>query len=357
MNGYVNQMFRRTGSPPGKWAKDGVRASMVNKTAEKIIKDIFPYVSQELYRVLSRIPVSSLKDIEEIRLRAEKPLIVQNYRNDCFVDARGVLTASFSKDVYITTQQDISRTLELMSRNSVYAYQDEIRNGFLTLPGGHRVGLAGRVVLSGNEVRNIKDISGINIRIAREVPGCSNFLVPYLLSGGEVLNTLLISPPQCGKTTMLRDIARIISSGMGTVKGRKVAIIDERSEIAACSKGIPQFDVGLRTDVLDACPKTIGLSLVIRTISPEVIITDELGSLGDSGAVESVMNAGVKIIASAHGYNVTSLKLRSETLKLIESRVFERYVVLSSKCGPGTVEEIIDGITMKPLFRRISHVS
>jgi stage III sporulation protein AA len=322
---------------------------------ELITEDnIIRVLSQELRSILKRIDNSMLKTVEEIRLRANKPLMLQNYHGDWFVTENGKLTQSCG-NFYVVKQNEILKTLELMSENSMYAFQEEIRNGFLTLRGGHRVGIAGRVVLEGNNIKNLKDISGLNIRLAREVPGCATGLMKYILRDkDDVCNTLIISPPQCGKTTMLRDIAKHISDGMSNTgfKGLKVGIVDERSEIAACYKGVPQNNVGLRTDVLDGCPKSTGMIMMIRSLSPQVIITDEIGSQGDKDAVMNVLNAGVKIITSAHGYNISELKSRQEVLSLLEAGIFERYIVLGNSDGPGTLEEVVDGLSMKVIYRR-----
>ena len=321
----------------------------IDNTPLRLKRDILPYLQRELAEVLHRVDMHKLDKLEEIRLRAEKPLILKNYKNEWFVSTEGELTGDVRKAV-IVNQKNIMCTLEQMSENSIYAFQEEIRNGFLTLRGGHRIGIAGRVVYDGETVKNIKDISGLNIRLSREVPGCARKIMPYLIKGrNTVYNTLVISPPQCGKTTLLRDMARTLSDGIpgNEFKGLNVGIVDERSEIAACFRGIPQNNVGIRTDVLDGCLKSIGITMMIRSMSPNVIITDEIGCEGDRYAVHGALNAGVKIITSAHGFNISELKSRREVLRLMEDKVFERYVVLDNSRGPGTLAEIIDGETMK----------
>ena len=317
-------------------------------------KAVIEFISQEIRTVLKKVDPHRVESFEEIRLRANKPLMASNYHGDWFIQCDGSLSKVIANSFYVK-QEDIINTLELMSQNSIYAYQDEIKNGFITLKGGHRVGITGRIVMENNKVKNIKDISGMNIRLAREVPGCSRMIFGYLKSGGtDVCNTMIISPPQCGKTTMLRDIARTLSDGWEDkgFKGMTVGIVDERSEIAACNKGVPQFNVGMRTDVLDGCPKNIGMTMMIRSMSPRVIITDEIGNQGDMEAVMSVLNAGVKIITSAHGYDITELRSRKEVISMIDARIFDRYVVLSGINGPGTVEEIVDGKNMEVIYRR-----
>lgn len=328
------------------------KKDLEDSNIKNLQREIIGFISQGIRAVLAKVDLNSLRFIEEIRLRANKPLIVQNFYNDWFIDTSGNLTKKHS-NLFIVSQEEVIKTLELMSQNSLYAYQDEIRNGFITLRGGHRVGIAGRIVLEGGAVKNIKDISGINIRVSRESLGCAAKILKYITNNkNSVYNTLIISPPQCGKTTMLRDVARIISEGTEELnfKGLKVGIVDERSEIAACYKGIPQNEVGIRTDVLDGCPKSLGMVMMLRSMSPQVILTDEIGNSGDKEAVMQVINAGVKIITTAHGYNISELKTRQEVLNLIESKVFERYIVLSNTDGPGTVEEVIDGFTMKDVI-------
>lgn len=324
-------------------------------TAEKenslnrLKRDILPVLSQEIADVLCRVDIGRLEQLEEIRLRADKPLMLQNYRNEWFVMADGSLGTTSGKAV-IVTQKGISRTLELMSENSIYAFQEEIKNGYLTIRGGHRIGIVGRVVYDGNSIKNIKDISGLNIRLSNQIIGCAEKMMKHLIKGkSSICNTLLISPPQCGKTTLLRDIARGLSDGIPALefKGIKVGIVDERSEIAACYKGVPQNNVGMRTDVLDGCLKSMGMIMMIRSMSPDVIITDEIGCEGDRDAVLGALNAGVKIITTAHGYNISELKSRREVLKLLEDNVFERYIVLGNSKGPGTLVEVVDGTTMK----------
>lgn len=326
--------------------------SLNHNGIERLETDILKFLAERIRNIIKKIDVQQLRSLEEIRFRANKPLMLQNSRGDWIVGNDGKLTVG-NFNSFTVLQDDIIKTVELMSENSIYAYQDEIKNGFITLKGGHRVGLTGRAVLDGGRVKNIKDISGLNIRISREVLGCCNKVLEHIVSKrNEVYNTLIISPPQCGKTTLLRDIARTLSDGVTSLnfKGLKVGIIDERSEIAACYKGVAQNSVGVRTDVLDGCPKAMGMDLLLRSMSPQVIITDEIGNEGDRDAVMRVINAGVKIITTAHGYNVSEMKTRREVISLINEKVFDRFVVLSNTNGPGTIEEVIDGSTMEVII-------
>lgn len=306
--------------------------------------EIFPFLIPGIREVIQKININELNNLEEIRLRAGKPLMVFYKKNDWFVTGNGRLTRSLS-EAYLVEQREIIKTLELMSENSIYAYQDEIKSGYITLRGGHRIGLSGKVVLQEGKIRNIKDFNGLNIRIAKEIRGCAKNIIKYIIkNSSDIYNTLIVGPPQCGKTTILRDLSRMLSSGEQEYdfNGMKVGIVDERSEIAACCKGVPQNDVGYRTDVMDGCPKVLGMEMLLRSMSPGIIITDEIGTHGDKDAVLKVLNSGIKIIASAHGYNITELKMREELLSLIKSAAFERYIVLSSRNGPGTLEEVVD---------------
>lgn len=336
--------------------RGGTERSVSNSTSS-LKRDILPMLATRVAHAIEGAVIYGLEPLEEVRLRAGRPLVLQNYYKEWFIGQDGLLCAKPAGS-FIVTQDDIKGSLELMSENSIYAYQDEIRNGYITFRGGHRAGLAGKVVLEGGIVKNIKDISGLNIRLANQIFGCSAKVIRYLIrENSDIYNTLIISPPQCGKTTILRDIARSLSNGLPELgfRGVKVAIVDERSELAACHKGIAQNDVGLRTDVLDGCPKNIGMPMMIRSMSPKVIITDEIGNDGDREAVHSVLNAGVRIITTAHGYNVSEMKSRREVLRLIEDKVFERYVVLGNTNGPGTLEEVIDGTNMKSIMGAVTY--
>lgn len=303
--------------------------------------DILPVLPQKISLALGRIQACDMRDIEEIRMRAGKPLMVFLRGKDFFINNNGFLRESPESVLYLD-RSDIEKTLQIMSDFSIYAIEEELKQGFITIKGGHRIGLCGRIVLEGNVVKTIKNISGMNIRIAKEVKGCSADLVKKLYSSG-LKHTLIASPPNCGKTTLLRDMIRLLSGGYkeGKINGYKVGIVDERSEIAGCYLGVPQRDVGVRTDVLDACPKVQGMIMMLRSMSPDVIAVDEIGSLQDADAIEDVVNAGVKIIATAHGRDINEIKKRPGVCKLIEENAFERIVILSRRKGPGTIEEIL----------------
>lgn len=320
----------------------------------KIIeKEIIPYLPVNIRRVIVCMPSPNMQGIEEIRLRADKPLMICENLNDWFVNERGKYLKT-PEGSFHTSQEDVAKSLELMCDNSIYSVQEDIKQGYITLRGGHRVGITGKVLFDENGIRNIKYFSGLNIRISRQVIGAAEKIIKYIVDESRVMNTLIISPPQCGKTTLIRDLTRMLSNGIAQplFKGVKVGIVDERSEIASCYKGVPQNDVGIRTDVLDSCPKSAGMITMLRAMSPVVIVTDELGGGNDKKAVLQAINAGVKIITTAHGASVDEVRERPETGELIDRKVFERFIILSNLKGAGTVEEIIEGKNLRTIYRR-----
>jgi stage III sporulation protein AA len=235
----------------------------------------------------------------------------------------------------------------------MYSFEEELRNGFITVSGGHRVGVCGRAVIENGRVKLLKDIGYMNFRVAKQVLGAADRVLGYLIRSPDcIYNTLIISPPQCGKTTLLRDIIRRLSSGGegDLFRGVKNSLVDERSEIAACSMGIPRNDVGIRTDVLDGCPKAEGIIMMIRSMSPEIVATDEIGRKEDADAIIDAVNAGVKVITTIHGSSTADF-LNKQDLNRIKKGVFERYVILSKKTGVGTLEAVLDG-SFNTLFER-----
>ena len=270
---------------------------------------------ENILRVLPREIAASIEQekIEEIRLRANKNIILKYIDKEVVTD-------------YIVSTKDLLTCLQIFCDNSIYSYQSQICNGFVTIVGGHRVGITGNIALKDGKVSNINYVQALNIRIAKEIKGASDKVLPYVLENEKINNTLIISPPGCGKTTILRDLIRNISD-----IGYTVSLIDERGEIASMYKGIPQNDVGLRTDVFDNITKSPGMKMAIRTMAPDVIATDEIGTKEDIDAINYGVCSGVKGIFTAHGEGIEELKLNNNLSKLYEEKIFKKIIFLEKR--------------------------
>ena len=257
-------------------------------------------------------------DVEEIRIRVGQRTELRRGGQSIWLDGR-------------VTADEIAQMMTFVSRYSIYAYEEEIRNGFLTIEGGHRIGFAGQVRLEHGQVFRMTNLSFLNIRIAAERRGCAAALLPWLYEDGAFFNTLLVSKPGVGKTTCLRDCVRMISEGELTGCAKKVCVIDERSEIAACHLGVPQNDVGCRTDVLDGCPKQEGMRMALRSMSPDVIAVDELGGAEDAKIVEQMILGGCRVIGTLHGEKMEHIIGISGVDEMYRKKLFQRYVFLHKK--------------------------
>jgi stage III sporulation protein AA len=259
-------------------------------------------------KIRPEIDEELLKNAEEIRLRAREPLEI------IFSDQRCM---RFS----VLSESDLRETFGFLCGYSPYAIEEEIGRGYFTIEGGHRVGVSGR---AGLRQSGISDIGALNIRIAHEKKGCAREIIPFIRSGGLLKNTFIFSPPGVGKTTLLRDAIRILSTGDENSPGVKVGVVDERSEIAACRFGIPQNDLGPRTDVLDNCPKPEGMMMLIRSMSPQIIAVDELGGREDIKAAELCTKSGVAVLGTIHAGTVSEARqklnfsIAEEALQFIE---------------------------------------
>ena len=271
----------------------------MDKTKETLLRH-FP----ENYRKLFA-PVS-FEGLEEIRFRSGCPVCLYYCNKRLFLSLKGV-TDSPEKARQTDANEIITIAAHLCD-HSIYAHLNDLKEGFITIPGGHRIGFSGKSVIKNGQITGLSALSGINLRIAREYKGCARTLATQLTDNRKVKNTLLIAPPQCGKTTYLRDLVRIFSANY------KITIVDERSEIAGMVSGTPGFDIGIHTDVLDRFPKAEGMLLALRSLSPDILVTDELGAPGDIHAVQKLYGAGCGIIATLHGDNLTELQKTKKEL-------------------------------------------
>lgn len=306
-------------------------------------ESISGWFGDRLQEILRKIQGVDFEDIEEIRIRIGKPLLLQGNRKEVFLDSQGQLVPlNFA---YKVEREDLIQTLERMTQSSLYAAEEEMKQGYLTLPGGHRVGIVGEALLKNNELQTLKHISGLNVRIAREIKGRVLDVLPMLLNpDGTLYHTLILSPPRAGKTTLLRELIQNLSDGNPDFnwRGQTVGVVDERGELAGMWQGIPSYNLGCRTDVLDSCPKHIGISMLIRAMSPNIVAVDELGHPQDVEAVLDALRTGVSVLSTAHASSLEEALQRPFLKELFAYGVFERVLVLSRKQGPGTIEAIHD---------------
>lgn len=304
-----------------------------------------------LRQVLIKVPPKLQAELIEIRLRVNQPLELNFGVKYRLIREDGQMTDDPDQALRIGTD-DLSKTLNAFTTGSIYAIEQELAQGYLTLPGGHRVGLTGQVFYDGESIRIIRNISSINFRIARPVLGIARPILPFLWRKGHFFKTLILGAPATGKTSLLREIIREVSVGVPElgISGIRVAVVDERSEIAGGYRGIPQLDIGPRTDVLDGCSKRDGVYLLLRTMNPQLIATDEIGREEDWAIIEDIINAGVGFIATAHAGSLTEAALRPGLKKVLEMGAVERIVTLSNRLGIGTIESIKPGMDGPELF-------
>lgn len=273
----------------------------------------------------------NLNLLEEIRIRVNRPILLKIGKEERKIE-------------YIISGEEILETLQHICDNSIYSYQNQICNGYITMQGGHRVGITGNSVMKDGKISNINYISSLNFRIAKQVLGASSKIIKYVINQEEnsIYNTLIVSPPGVGKTTILRDLIRKLSNGIEQInyKGLNIGVVDERGEIAAMYRGVPQNDIGIRTDVLDNVTKALGLSMLIRSMSPKVIVADEIGNKAEIEPIMQSICSGIKGIFTAHGSSIEDIKLNPTIKELIDNGAFERIIFLSDKKEKGEVDKV-----------------
>ena len=305
---------------------------IVNNKETITYHPIIKYLPSKIRNLLT---FSKLSDAEEIRLRKGLPLVINFSEKSCFLTDVGCLTNSI-KNAVIVTDSDIKEALELIVKSSLYTAENSLKQGFVTVEGGNRIGISGSAVITDNKISSLKNISGLNYRIAKEICGVADNIIDNIYRNGKILNTLIISPPCCGKTTILRDMIRNLSNGFESFRGKNISLVDERSEIAAMYKGVPQNDVGIRTDVMSNLKKSTGIRMMIRSMGPQIIATDEIGGENDFNSVVDAVYSGVKLLLTVHGNDIDDV-----SKSFIDNHLFKIIDVLTKKNKPRWSEKYL----------------
>lgn len=282
---------------------------IVFSTKEENLNILEYFPNKIVQAILNSINEKEIETLEEIRIRVSKPIILKLANKEIIVE-------------YIVTTQDILEIVEKITENSMYSYQQQICSGYITLKGGHRVGISGNVVMEENKVINVNYIYSLNFRIARQIIGVADKVVNEVIKNDEVSNTLIISKPGAGKTTILRDLIRIIS------KIKTVGVVDERGEIAAMYKNEPQNDLGIKVDILSNISKSLGIKMLVRSMAPDVIVADEIGTKKDIEAIKYAVTSGVKGIFTAHANNIEDIKKSPILKELLDLNLIDKIIIL-----------------------------
>lgn len=320
----------KAGEAPQKACRETreLRAGLSNRgAAMNNLEQILKKLPQHIRMPILELPESIRTSLEEIRLKAGHDIRILAGGQEILVTLKGNEPMS---------REDLDAILNNLLDYSYYAYEEELAKGYITIQGGHRVGVCGRAVMEKGRVSLIKEVSSLNIRRSREIIGAAERIFPHVLDKeGSPRNTLIVSPPKCGKTTLLRDLARMLS-----YRGFQIGLCDERSELAGTYMGTPAYDLGPRTDVMDGCPKAQGMAMLIRAMSPDAIVTDEMGKAEDVAAVESALCAGVSILTSIHGSSREDIAA-SSIGTLVDKGVFSRIIFLTNHPSIGSIREVL----------------
>ncbi len=289
---------------------------------------ILQYLNSNMRKEIQEYLEHNSEEIEEIRIRNKRPIVLKTSKKNIILE-------------HIITTEELLETFQKICEHSIYSYQKQICEGFLTIKGGHRVGITGNCVIEDDKIININYISSLNFRIAREMKEMSKKILKYVVDKNGVLNTLIVSRPGCGKTTMLRDIVRKISTGISEYKAfpKTCGIVDERGEIAAMYKGVPQNDIGILSDVIANVSKSDGMKMMIRSMAPDIIACDEIGSKKDIEAISYAMCSGVKGIFTVHGNCFEEIIINPQIKELIEKNIIETIIFLDDQ-KRGEVKEV-----------------
>ena len=292
------------------------------------MEEVLEYLSESIKNEIRKNLYKKMQDIEEIRLRTNKPIVIKKSEGNIILN-------------HIVTIEELLETFQKICEHSIYSYQKQICEGFITIKGGHRVGITGSCVIENGKIINMNYISSLNFRIARQKKDSSNAILKYVIANNQIANTIIASKPGCGKTTILRDLVRKISSGIPeySLNAKTCGIIDERGEIAAMYKGLPQNDIGVLSDVIENSPKYIGMSMLIRSMSPDIIVCDEIGNEKDIEAINYAICSGVKGIFTLHASNIEDIFLNNKIKELLEKYIIETIIFLDEN-KRGNIKEI-----------------
>lgn len=287
--------------------------------------------------VLTMISENIAINVKEIRFRSGEPVILNTQKDFYYIRENGMLSVSFCSDLLMSDEKALQEIVFYLSRRSLHTYQDMIAKGFIPLRGGCKAGVAGRAVMKNGSVYSVSSFNSVNIRVSRSFYGCSRDLIEKV--GEDCASFLIIGAPLSGKTSILRDLCRFYS-GKERMNPLKTAIIDERDEIASRSFG-ESIDVGVHTDVLTLYPKAVGTEIAVRTLSPDIVVLDEIGSDEEARAMLSAINTGVNFIATAHGSSLEEVLRRPNIKRLVNAGAFRKAVVLCGKENPCRVKELV----------------
>lgn len=316
------------------------------------MKNILKVLSSNIRSIVENHMMFFEKNAYEIRLRINSPVNIKSLHGNYFLDI-DKKSLNIPEAYYTIKKKDIDETISCLTLNSIHAFEKEIKNGYITIEGGHRVGLSGDCIYENDTFKGFKNISSVNIRIAREFKGCSIEYLKYIISvTGNIYNTLIIGPPLSGKTTFIRDISANLADGVKELgfQGYDITVIDERGEISAMYNGVPQMYLGKRSDILAYCMKKEGFTMSIRALSPAIIISDELGSRDDFEIIQYALKSGVKIITTAHGYDMDDIKKNIYMKNIIENNFFDRIITLKNIHKPSSVKQIYDILKSRVIF-------
>ncbi len=289
------------------------------------LEQLLRFLPEPIAAVLNGMDDKTKEATQEIRLRAGRPLSLTIRGSQFFVRPQGTCMLP-REDCIMVTAKEVEDCFFALCHHSVYSHHEELKEGYLMLEGGHRAGVCGTVTFKEGRIETVRDISSLNIRVAKEVPQVADELIKQFIGGG----VLICGGPGSGKTTLLRDVARQLAGGAA---GRclKVAVIDSRGEIAAVTHGVPMADLGSTADVITACPKAKGIEMALRTLCPDVIVFDELGDLEEVAAVEQSFHAGVTVIATAHAGSLEDLHRRPQIRRLLENDTIRQVVFCQNR--------------------------